>query len=77
MDEKRHKFTESARFLPVGRARSNKHLFGLAENYFSYFSTKTYFVGTQKNRLNGTVFFERPKHMFELMDKKIITILLI
>ena len=25
------------------------------ENYFSYFSTKTYVVGTQKNRLNNTV----------------------
>ena len=24
-------------------------------NYFSYFSTKTYVVGTQKNRLNETV----------------------
>ena len=24
-------------------------------NYFSYFSTKTYDVGTQKNRLNETV----------------------
>ena len=27
----------------------------LTENLFSYFSTKTYFVGTQKNRLNETV----------------------
>ena len=25
------------------------------DNYFSYFSTKTYVVGTQKNRLNETV----------------------
>ena len=25
------------------------------ENYFSYFSTKTYVVGAQKNRLNETV----------------------
>ena len=25
------------------------------ENLFSYFSTKTYVVGTQKNRLNETV----------------------
>ena len=24
------------------------------ENYFSYFSTKTYVVGTQKNRLDET-----------------------
>ena len=27
----------------------------MVENYFSYFSTKTYVVGTQKNRLNETV----------------------
>ena len=33
---------------------------------FSYFSTKTYGVGTQKNR---------SKHMFKLMGKKIIAIL--
>ena len=30
--------------------------------YFSYFSTKTYVVGTQKNRLN-----EHPKHMLKLV----------
>ena len=34
------------------------------ENYFSYFSTKTYFMGTQNNRL-----------MFKLMGKKINAIL--
>ena len=27
----------------------------ITENYFSYFSTKTYVVGTKKNRLNETV----------------------
>ena len=27
----------------------------VTENYFSYFSTKTYVVGTQKNRLDQTV----------------------
>ena len=27
----------------------------IPENYFSYFSTKTYAVGTQKNRLDETV----------------------
>ena len=27
----------------------------ISENYFSYFSTKTYVVGTQKNPLNETV----------------------
>ena len=36
---------------------------------FSYFSAKTNVVGTQKNRLNETV-FGHPKRMFKLMDKK-------
>ena len=35
---------------------------------FSYFSTKTYVVGAQKNRLNE---IEHPKHMFKLMGKEI------
>ena len=37
----------------------------VTENYFSYFSTKTNIVGTQKYRLD-----EHPKHMLKLMDKK-------
>ena len=40
------------------------------KNLFSNFSTKTYFVGTQKNRLNEMFFFEHPKHMFKMADKK-------
>ena len=40
----------------------------VTENYFSYFSTKTYVVGTQKN-----CSFEHPKHIFKRMDKKILT----
>ena len=40
----------------------------------SYFSTKTYAGGTQKNRLNESS-FEHPKQMFKVMDKKIFTIL--
>ena len=47
----------------------------IRENYFSNFSTKTYFVGSQKNRLDETILLEHPKHMFTLMGKKIITIL--
>ena len=41
-----------------------------------YFSTKTYVLGTQKNRLNETVHgsFDHPKHMLTLMGKKIFTI---
>ena len=33
-------------------------------NYLSYFSTKTYPVGTEKNHLYETI------HMFKLMGKK-------
>ena len=40
-----------------------------------YFLSKTYVVGTQKNRLNETVLLGHPNHMFNLMSKKIITIL--
>ena len=41
---------------------------------FFYFSTKTYIVATQKNRLNETVHFEHPKHVLKLMGKKILII---
>ena len=45
------------------------------ENYFYYFSTKTYIVGTQNDHLippqrDGS--FEHPKQMFKMLDKKII-----
>ena len=61
--------------------RQNWQLFTISrpptEIYFSYFSIKTYVVGTQRNRLDdrdGS--FEHPKHiMFKLMDKKIMAIL--
>ena len=47
--------------------------------FFSYFTTITYVVGTQKNRLietvNETVLLSTQKHMFKLMGKKIVTIL--
>ena len=42
-----------------------------SENKFSYFSTKTYVVGTQKNRLRESVLLI----MLKLMGKKIFTIL--
>ena len=45
---------------------------GIIEIYFSYFSTETYVVGTQKNHL---ISFEHPKQMLKLMDKKVFTIL--
>ena len=35
-------------------------------DFFSYFSAKTYVVGTQK---------KHPKHMFKLIDKEKMTIL--
>ena len=40
---------------------------------FSYFSTKRYAVGTQKNRLNETVLLSA-QNMLKLVGKKIITI---
>ena len=44
------------------------------EKLFSYFSTKTYVVVTQKNRLTEMVLLST-QNMFKLMHKKIITIL--
>ena len=41
---------------------------------FFYFSTKTYVVDTQKNRLNETVLLST-QNMLKLMGKKIFTIL--
>ena len=40
------------------------------ENYFSYFLTKTYVVGTQKNSLNETVLLST-QNTFERKGKKI------
>ena len=47
----------------------------LRDDFFSYSSNKTYVVGTQKNRLTETVLLRIQKHMFKLMDKKIIATL--
>ena len=48
----------------------------VTENYFSYFSTKTYAIVTQKNRLNEAhLLSTHPKHIFKLVDKKRIAIL--
>ena len=41
---------------------------------FSYFSTKTYVKGAQKNRLNETVLLST-QNMLKLMGKKLFTIL--
>ena len=49
--------------------------FSLSKNLFSHFSIKTYVVGTQKNRLIETVLLGTPKQIFQLMYKKIFTIL--
>ena len=35
----------------------------IIENYFSYFSTKTLAVGTQKNHFNQTGFFSTQMHV--------------
>ena len=44
------------------------------ENYFSYFSTKTYVVGTQKNCLTETS-YEHPKQILRMRSKKKLLIL--
>ena len=41
------------------------------KKYFSYFSAKTYVMGTQNNRHNMTVLPEHTKHTFKMMGKKI------
>ena len=45
------------------------------KKYFSYFSTKTYVVSTQKNRLNETVLLSTQKHMLKLIGKETNAIL--
>ena len=40
---------------------------------FSNFSTKTYVVGTQKNRLDETVLLSTQNTCLKMMDKKLIT----
>ena len=49
-------------YRPPDKVRTGK--------YFFYFTTKTYVVDTQKNRLN-----DYPKHMFKLMGKEMNAIL--
>ena len=44
------------------------------EKYFSFFSTKTYVVGTQKNRLIEMCFLST-QNMLKIMAKKIFKIL--
>ena len=46
----------------------------VTENYCSYFSTKTYVVGTEKKRLDDTVLLSTQNTCF-LMGKKIIAVL--
>ena len=56
---------------PISKScRSPDNSVGDRIDAFSYFPTKTYVVGTQKNRLNETGSSEQPKHMFKLIDKK-------
>ena len=38
------------------------------KNFFSYFSTKTYVVGTQKNRLNETVLLSTQNILYVQTD---------
>ena len=63
------------------KSRSGSKLFvkvisSVYQKIFSYFSTKTYVVGTQKNCLNETVLLsDQNIQMLKLMGKKIFTIL--
>ena len=43
------------------------------QKIFFYFSTKTYVMGTQKNRLSETVLLST-QNMLKMMGKKIFTI---
>ena len=42
---------------------------------FFYFSTETYVVGSQKNRLNETVLLSTQNNMLKVLGKKIFPIL--
>ena len=44
----------------------------VAEKYFFYFSTKTYVVGTQKNRLNETVLLGIQNKCYKLWVRKFL-----
>ena len=47
----------------------------ILENYFSYFSTKTYVFGYSKEPSHWDGSYEHQKHMFKLMGKEINAIL--
>ena len=47
----------------------------IIKHQFSYFSTETYVVGTQKNRLDEMVLLSTQSYMFILAEKKKYTIL--
>ena len=49
---------------------AEKGLDRVPNNYFTYFSTKTYVVGTQKNRLNETVLFSTQNVSLNLWVRK-------
>ena len=42
----------------------------MTENYFSYFSTKTFVVGTQKKRLNETVILSTQNVCYDCLVRK-------
>ena len=42
----------------------------MVKNYFSYFSSETYVVGTQKNRLNETVLLNTQNICLDLWVRK-------
>ena len=51
--------------IPHFDIKSGLQINVLIENYFSYFSTKTHVIGTQKHRLNETLVFLAPNIRFD------------
>ena len=56
--------------IPVKRYVCTQDLECVTEKYFSYFSTKTYVVFTQKNRLNETVLLSTKNICWKLWVRK-------
>ena len=54
-DKKKHIFRGKEEIDNVSCVQNSLQIRELNRNYFSYFSTKTYVVGTQKNHLNEMV----------------------
>ena len=65
---------QSSRYEESCTRLLDMRMFTVIEKYYLNFSTKTYIVGTQKNRFNEMVLLST-QNMFNLMGRKIISIL--